>query len=252
MPALNPDFSKPQAAIAIHIRRPGWTLVGLAPQNIPMYLPSQFAESRPEVLHALIRAHPLATLAWIGPDGLAAEHLPLELEVGAGPAGLGVLRGHVARANPVWQQVLAGQEVLLVFQGPQAYVSPSWYPAKAEHGKVVPTWNYVVVHARGLLQVRDDPVWVHALVSRLTAAHEAPFVRPWAVADAPADYVATMTRAIVGIEVPISRLSGKWKLSQNRTAVDRAGVQAGLAARPDPGSRAMAPLLAPPDADGAN
>ena len=240
------------------IRLAGWTLARLPPQNVRMYLPSHFAEDRPAVLQALIRAYPLATLVWQGPEGLAAEHLPLEYQPAAGAeaaagaaaaeaaAGLGVLRGHVARANPVWQLAAPDQEVLLVFQGPQAYVSPSWYPAKVEHGKVVPTWNYAVVHARGPLQVRDDPVWVHALVTRLTATHERRFERPWAVADAPADYIAALGRAIVGIEIPIRSLSGKWKVSQNRSAGDRAGVRAALAGDPDGQARELARLVPGP------
>ena len=209
-----------------------------------MYLPAHFAEDRPEVLHGLIRKHPLATLVWLGADGLQADHIPLEL---VPPAIAGAplrLRGHVARANPLWQGHQAGAEVLAVFQGPETYISPSLYASKHEHGKVVPTWNYAVVHARGALEIHDDPAWLHALVSRLTDHHEQARVRPWAVTDAPADYIAGLTRAIVGIEVVVTRLQGKWKVSQNRPAADRATVVAGLSAAGDPELDRMAGLVA--------
>jgi transcriptional regulator len=191
-----------------------------------MYQPAAFVQADPAALHALMRGFPLATLVHAGADGLTADHLPLELDADAG-----VLRGHVARANPLWRRA-AGQRVLAVFHGPQGYVSPGWYPAKAEHGKVVPTWNYAVVHAHGTLRVIDDADWLRALVGRLTDRHEAAQARPWAVGDAPPDYLAAMLAAIVGIELPIERLEGKWKLSQNRAAADRRGVVAGLGADP--------------------
>lgn len=191
-----------------------------------MYLPRHFAQEDPAALHALMREHPLAMLVHLGPDGLTADHVPLEFDAAAN-----VLRGHVARANPLWQQA-AGQPVLAVFRGPEAYVSPSWYPSKAEHHKVVPTWNYAVVHAHGPLQVVDEAPWLHALVTRLTAHHETPQPRPWAVADAPEAFVQQMLRAIVGIQIPVERLLGKWKVSQNRSTADRDGVAAALAAHP--------------------
>jgi transcriptional regulator len=161
------------------------------------------------------------------------------------------LRGHVARANPLWKRA-AGAEVLVVFTGPQAYITPSWYPTKAETHKVVPTWNYTVVQARGPLRAIEDAPWLHALVSGLTAHHEAPRAQPWAVADAPDDYVQVMLRAIVGIEIELTQLVGKWKVSQNRNEADRNGVAAGLASSPSPSSPfptanalAMARLVAP-------
>jgi transcriptional regulator len=196
-----------------------------------MYLPKHFEQSDPAALQALMQAHPLATLVHVGPDGPTADHVPLEFDAAAGPHGS--LRGHVARANPLWRQA-AGTQVLAVFCGPQAYVSPSHYPSKAQTHKVVPTWNYAVVHAHGVLHAVEDAPWLHALVSRLTGHHESPRSQPWAVSDAPDDYVQPMLRAIVGIEIPLQRLLGKWKLSQNRTAPDREGVIAGLeAAGPD-------------------
>lgn len=191
-----------------------------------MYLPRHFAQEDPAALHALMRDHPLAMLVHQGPDGLTADHVPLEFD-----AATQTLHGHVARANPLWRQA-AGQPVLAVFRGPEAYVSPSWYPSKAEHHKVVPTWNYAVVHAHGPLQVVDDAPWLHALVSRLTAHHETPQPQPWAVTDAPEDFVQQMLRAIVGIRIPVERLVGKWKVSQNRSAADRDGVAAALGPHP--------------------
>lgn len=201
-----------------------------------MYLPAHFEQNDAAALHALMRAHPLAALVSVQ-DGLpSADHVPLEFD-----AATQTLRGHVARANPVWR-VAAGQPVLAIFSGPQAYVTPSWYAAKAATHKVVPTWNYAVVHAQGRLRVVDEAPWLHALVSRLTAQHEAPRAAPWAVADAPEDYVQQMLRAIVGIEILVERLVGKWKVSQNRSAADRMGVAAGLQ-QGDETQQAMAALV---------
>lgn len=206
-----------------------------------MYLPSHFEETRPETLHGLIRAHPLGLLVTQGGAGPQANPLPWLLDTAAGPHG--TLRGHVARANPVWREA-DGAEVLAVFQGPQAYVSPGWYPAKAEHGKVVPTWNYTMVQARGRLRAVQDAAWLHTLVSRLTETHEQGLPRPWAVSDAPRDYLEKMLAAIVGLEVEITALAGKWKVSQNRGAADRAGVAQGLAELPGDAAAAMAALVA--------
>ena len=204
-----------------------------------MYLPAHFEEKRPDVLHELVRRHPLGLLVTLADAGLQANSIPFFLD--ADPAGgPGILRAHVARANPLWHEARPEVEALVVFQGAQAYVSPNWYPSKAAHGKVVPTWNYVMVQARGTLRAVDDAAWVHALVARLTTHHEATQAKPWAVTDAPADYVDTMTRAIVGIEITLSALTGKWKVSQNRSAADRAGVAAGLAAAGDMDSAALA------------
>jgi transcriptional regulator len=191
-----------------------------------MYVPPHFAETRPEVLHRVIRQYPFATLVTLGSEGLTANHLPMEID--PDPAPFGTLLGHVARANPVWRDFAAEQGALAIFQGPQAYVSPSWYPTKRQTGKVVPTWNYVVVHASGPLKVIDDPAWLRAFVERLTNRHEGSRTEPWRVTDAPADYVAQLVRAIVGIELPIARLTGKWKLSQNRSRADQQGVAESL------------------------
>lgn len=206
-----------------------------------MYVPSHFEETRTEVLHRLVHDHPLAALIAYTPDGLEANHVPLELEPGLGP--LGTLRGHVARANPMWRTASSAVEALAIFQGPDHYVSPGWYATKRETGKVVPTWNYAVVHAYGPLRVIDDPVWLHALVERLTARHEAGRAAPWQVTDAPADYIAATSRGIVGIEIPITRIVGKWKVSQNRTEADRAGVADGLQAEGALAATAMAELV---------
>jgi len=147
----------------------------------------------------------------------------------ADPAGgPGILRAHVARANPLWRETRPDAQTLVVFQGAQAYISPSWYPAKAEHGKVVPTWNYVTVQARGTLRAIDDAAWLRAFVTRLTQRHEAAQAKPWAVTDAPPEYIDSMLRAIVGIEIVLTSLVGKWKVSQNRPVVDRTGVVRGL------------------------
>jgi transcriptional regulator len=212
-----------------------------------MYLPKHFDQPDTEAIARLLVAHPLATLAWPSADGLTAEHLPLLWDRGASDGARGTLRGHVARANPVWREA-AGTEVLAVFQGPQAYVSPSWYPSKAETAKVVPTWNYAVVHAHGRLRVTEDAAWLRALVGRLTDTHEASRAQRWQVGDAPADYIETMLRAIVGIEIEVTRLQGKWKVSQNRSASDRAGVAVGLGAQPGEAAREMAALVGTPAA----
>lgn len=202
-----------------------------------MYLPGHFDEQRPEVLQRLVQTHPLGLLVTHGAAGLQANSIPFLLDAGPGPHGR--LRAHVARANPVWREA-AGSEVLVVFQGPQAYISPNWYPSKAEHGKVVPTWNYVMVQARGTLRAIEDAAWLHALVTRLTTTHEASQAKPWAVTDAPAAFIDQTLRAIVGIEIELTALAGKWKVSQNRSAADRAGTAAGLDASPGDEAAAMA------------
>ncbi len=206
-----------------------------------MYVPGHFEESRVEVLHQLMRAEPFAMLVTMGASGLNANHLPFELD--PAPAPFGTLRGHVSRANEVWRTSDPAIDALVVFQGPQRYITPAWYPTKAETGKVVPTWNYVVVHAYGAPRFIDDPAWLRAHVGRLSAIHEAGRERPWQVSDAPEDYVAAQVRGIVGFELPITRLSGKWKVSQNRGEADRAGVATGLRADADPASAVMADLV---------
>lgn len=206
-----------------------------------MYIPKHFDEPRIEVLHALMRARPLATLITLSSDGLNADHIPLLLS--AEPAPLGTLRGHVARANALWRDVVQGVEVLAVFQGPDAYISPSWYPTKREHGKAVPTWNYAVAHAYGSLRVVDDATWLRAHLEALTSHHEAAMPEPWHVSDAPGDYIDKMIAAVVGIEISITRLLGKWKVSQNQPAQNQSGVVAVLRARGDTQSLAMAELV---------
>src|SRR5690348_5564449 len=190
-----------------------------------MYQPPAFKEERLETLHALIRAHPLATLITTGAGGLLANLVPFTL-VNGGEKG--TLRCHVARANDQVEALNAGAETLIVFQGPEAYISPSWYPSKQEHGRVVPTWNYVVVQVRGTPRLIDDPLWIRVQIGALTQSQEGQRSRPWSVADAPADFVEAQIRAIVGVEIPILRIEGKWKLSQNRSAADRRGVVEGL------------------------
>ena len=207
-----------------------------------MYLPAQFAQHDAHCLHTLMRDHPLAALVSVQNGDTTADHVPLEFD-----AATQTLRGHVARANPLWQHA-DGQPVLAVFRGAQAYITPSWYPSKAATHKVVPTWNYAVVHAHGTLHAVADAPWLHALVSRLTGHHEAPRVLPWAVSDAPDDYVQQMLHAIVGIEIPVARLVGKWKISQNRSEADRLGVADGLAAEPAADALAMAALVRQPHA----
>ena len=196
-----------------------------------MYLPKHFAEDNVAEMHALMRAHPLATLISHGPDGLNANHIPLLL---ADAEPYGTLQGHVARANPLWKAGNVAGEVLVVFQGDQSYISPSGYATKAEHGKVVPTWNYAAVHAYGELKVIEDPAWIFGQISALTATNEAALPQPWAVTDAPTDYIEKMLGAIVGIEITIIRLLGKWKVSQNQPAANQASLIAALDKAGDP------------------
>ena len=220
-----------------------------------MYLPAHFEETRPEVLHELVRAHPLGLLVTLGPAGLQANPVPFMLDAASDTSTEAstsastnnrapVLRAHVARANPVWREARTDVESLVVFQGPQAYISPSMYASKAATGKVVPTWNYVMVQARGTLRVLDDAPWLHALVTRLTDRHEAARAVPWAVSDAPADYIETMLGAIVGIEITLTALTGKWKVTQNRHAADRDGVVFGLRAQAEQTGDAQAAAMA--------
>lgn len=188
-----------------------------------MYLPQKFAESRPEELFRLVREHPLGMLVTHTASGLEANHLPFLLdETRGGP--FGTLLAHVARANPVWQEVSDGADVLVVFRGLQSYISPNWYPTKQETHRHVPTWNYEVVHAHGRIHVHDDEKFVRGVVARLTRAHEAGEPQPWKMTDAPEDYIAEQLGKIVGIEVELTRLEGKRKFSQNRDPRDFEGV----------------------------
>lgn len=210
-----------------------------------MYLPTHFAQHDRAVLAALIDACPLATVVAVGDDGTpSADPVPLEYDAAAH-----CLRGHVARANPLWRAA-AGRPALAVFHGPQGYVSPNAYETKRATQQVVPTWNYAVVHARGMLRAVEDAGWLEALVRRLTTRHEQGQPLPWSVDDAPADYVQRMLRAIVGIEIAVETLVGKFKLSQNRSAADRAGVAAALA-QGDDEARALAALVIAHDPDHA-
>lgn len=206
-----------------------------------MYVPSHFEESRVEVLHGLIHGHPLATLITLSATGLDANHIPLHLSPTGGP--FGVLRGHVARANPMWRDLVTEVESLAVFQGPDCYITPSWYPTKQEHGKAVPTWNYVVVHAYGTLRIIDDPAWLKAQLRLLTAQHESSFAQPWMLDDAPSDYTDRLLGAIVGIEMVITKLSGKWKVSQNQPVPNQTGVVQGLKEQGASGGLDMAALI---------
>ncbi len=209
--------------------------------GLMVYLPPHFAELRPESMHQLIARQPLATLVTLGPGGIAADHLPLLLHPDRGE--FGTLIGHVARNNDVWRNGFHEGESLAVFQGPDAYVSPSWYASKLETHEVVPTWNYAVVHAYGKLIVHDDEKWVRGVVGRLTKAMEASQPVPWKMANAPSDYIKGMLANIVGIEIPVSRMIGKWKVSQNRSEADRASASAGLRSTGDPGDAEMADLI---------
>lgn len=211
----------------------------LSTAHSAMYLPSAFREDSLEVQHDFIRAHPLGVLMTSGEGGLMANHIPCLLYP-EGPHG--VLRLHMARANPQWKELAAGGDCLLVFHGAQAYITPSWYATKTETHKVVPTWNFVAVHVWGTPTVHDYPTWVRAQIGALTDAQEKARVQPWRVEDAPEDFIAAQMRAIVGIEIAITRIEGKWKVSQNRNAADRQGVAAGLAG--EQGDAVMAGLVA--------
>ena len=204
-----------------------------------MYVPAHFAETRTDVLHDAIRRIGFATLVTHGADGIEASHVPMLLE--PEPQPYGTLIGHIARENPQWRR--AAGESLAIFLGPDTYVSPAWYPTKKQNGKVVPTWNYVAIHAYGRASFFDEPERLKALVTRLTETHEAGRPAPWAVSDAPADYIAMMLQAIVGFVLPIARLEGKWKMSQNRPPADRAAVARTLAAA---GEDEIAQMIAAP------
>lgn len=205
-----------------------------------MYIPEHFAETRPDELARIIQAHPLGMLVTHGAHGLDADHIPFEFDPAAGPHGL--LTAHVARANPVWQRC-AGAEVMVVFRGAEGYVSPNWYPSKHEAHRQVPTWNYEVVHAHGLLTVRDDERFMRGLVGRLTRRHEAAEARPWKMSDSEPGFIDGLLRHIVGIEIAVTSLVGKRKLSQNKDARDRAGAAEGAAGR---GNAALAGRMQPP------
>lgn len=190
-----------------------------------MHCPSMFRTEDLNTLHGLITAHPLATLISAGSNGLMANLIPFTLHVGGEH---GILRAHLARGNTQLDALREGAAVLVVFQGPECYVTPSWYPSKAEHGKVVPTWNFAMVQARGNPQVFDDAAWIRTQIDEMTTNQERKRAHPWKVSDAPDDFIAAQLKAIVGIEIPILSIEGKWKMSQNRLPADRQGVIDGL------------------------
>lgn len=207
-----------------------------------MYLPEHFAEHDPAELRRLIAEQPLGTLVTLGPEGLTANHIPFLFAEGGGEQG--TLLGHVARGNHVWQDGSADRDVLVIFGATSAYISPNWYPTKGEAHQVVPTYNYAVVHAHGRLIIHDDEKWLRGFLGRLTRRMEAPQPKPWKMGDAPQDYLRQMLGGIVGIEIAITRLVGKWKVSQNRLPIDRDGAIDGLRATGDPEAAAMADLIA--------
>ena len=206
-----------------------------------MYIPKQFEEPSVDVMHELIRARPLATLVTLSSGGLNANHIPLHLS--ELPAPLGILQGHVARANPILNDLEKNMEVLAVFHGPDVYITPSWYATKKETGKVVPTWNYAVVHAYGHVRIIDDVIWLRAQLEALTTHNETSFRQPWAVSDAPHEFTQKLMANIVGFEMVISRLSGKWKVSQNQPQQNQASVIHGLKESGQQDTLAMAALV---------
>jgi transcriptional regulator len=205
-----------------------------------MYIPPAFKDDDIDRIRAIIRDARLATLVTATPDGPVATPMPLFLDDSEGENG--VLYGHLARANPQWKLPALG-EALAIFDGPEAYVTPSWYATKQETGKVVPTWNYIAVHAYGPVEFFEEPERLLEAVTRLTSKHEGVRAKPWAVADAPADFIASQLRGIVGVRIPVTRFEGKRKMSQNRPEADRVGVAAGLAASESPQDREVAPLI---------
>lgn len=207
-----------------------------------MYIPKANEETRLEVLHDLIESHPLASLVTMGSSGLFASHLPMVLERESATHGL--LKAHLSRANKQWRDFQPEVQALAIFSGPEHYITPSWYVEKEETGKVVPTWNYAVVHVYGTLKVMEDPAWLIKHLNTLTTVHESTCPVPWQVSDAPADYVASLLNGIVGLEMPIERIEGKWKASQNRSESDRAGIIKGLEELGTAESLAMKALVA--------
>lgn len=206
-----------------------------------MYVPRHFAESDLGMLRQLVRAHPLGALVTLTPDGPDANHIPFLLH--NDPAPYGELHGHFARANPLGHDRSGEIQALVIFGGSEHYVSPNWYPSKKESAKVVPTWNYAVVHAHGRLRFVEDPVWIRAHLEELTGRHEAKRRDPWGLSDAPAEYIEKMMGAIVGLEIQLTGLVGKFKLSQNREDRDRDGVIDGLTQEGTESAMVMAALV---------
>jgi transcriptional regulator len=210
-----------------------------------MYEPPLHRQEDISALHQLIEAHPLGLLISHGPSGILANNLPFLLEASA--SRLGTLQVHMARANPQWRDLTPESDVLIVFRGVDHYITPGWYETKRETGKVVPTWNYTMVQVRGGPRVIDDAAWLHCQIGALTRRQEAARSVPWAVTDAPAPFVEAQVRAIIGVEITIAEIKGKWKVSQNRNAADRAGVIAGLEGEGDGPAREMARLVPAPE-----
>ena len=206
-----------------------------------MYIPRANEETRIPVLHALLKAHPLAALVTLNASGLIASHIPMVLETDG--YEFGILRAHISRANTQWRDLNDTVDTLAIFAGPHHYISPSWYPGKLDDGKEVPTWNYAVVHVYGPLKVIHDASWLLTHLETLTDTHEATFPKPWKVSDAPEPFIQSLLNGIVGLELPIRRLEGKWKVSQNRTEPDREGVIAGLETLDTPESLTMRNLV---------
>jgi len=202
-----------------------------------MYTPKHFAAPSEAALSELIRTYPFATLIMTTANGVEVNHLPLYLD------NQGVLSGHLARANPLWQAVQAEQPVMAVFHGPHAYVTPSWYATKAQTGRVVPTWNYVVAHVRGTLRVIEDAHWLRSHLAALTAQQEAVFEQPWQLEDAPTGFIDKLMQAVIGIEIEITQLTGKWKVSQNQLPENQLGVLQGLSASEVIHGKAMAEVV---------
>jgi len=207
----------------------------------PVYLPKHFEERDPERLRSFIQRYPLGSLVTATESGLDANHIPF-LFADTGSAA-GTLQGHIARANPLWREGVRDAAALVIFQGPNSFISPSWYPSKRENARVVPTWNYAVVHVHGVLRFVDDPAWLRSHVEALTREHEEKRDPPWAVTDAPADFVAAQLKGIVGIEIAITRIEAKWKASQNRPAGDIERVIQGLLADGTAEAQALADLV---------
>jgi transcriptional regulator len=206
-----------------------------------MYVPKQHEETDLSVLHKLLKAHPLGAWATQCNGEIVANHIPFFLEPSRGKYG--TLVGHIARANPVWKTFTTSSNSLVIFQGAETYITPSWYPSKHEAGKAVPTWNYAVVHAHGLPRIIENREWLLAHLTQLTGEHEAEQALPWKVSDAPIEFIDTLMQAIVGVEIPIERLVGKWKVSQNRPETDKLGIVAGLMSRNEIQDKEMALMV---------
>jgi transcriptional regulator len=215
--------------------------LALASKGQSVYIPKHFEELRVEVMHDLICASPLATLVTHCSNGLNANHIPFNLV--KSPEPYGMLQGHIARANPLFREITDGVDTLAIFHGPDSYITPSWYPTKKETEKVVPTWNYAVVHVYGVLRTVGDASWLRAQLAALTDHNEAAFSDPWSVSDAPNEHVENLMAAIVGVEILITKMLGKWKVSQNQPAQNQAGVISGLKVKNDPSSKVMVELV---------